>query len=201
MLILNDRKEGRGRRAAHPQGTPKHIGVTLGVIRKLLENVYVSYCAVMASIASPFPQKALSQAGPSFFCGGGFSALRAGFCCQLRMFFLGLRPGLFFEMFLFALRALFSLGLRPGPFLKTFLFALRALFFPGPAARAFSPFGHFASGGELFARPKSSSKTAPSGGPAGPWPHLRPSWGFPLPRPSARVAGHCENSERVSSAV
>gem|GEM_PF-6914549 len=32
------------------------------------------------------------------------------------MFFLGLRPGLFSETFLFALRALFSLGLRPGLF-------------------------------------------------------------------------------------
>ena len=64
----------------------------------------------------------------------------------------------------------FFLGLRPGLFL---------------------PSGHFASGGELFARPKSSSKTAPSGGPAGPWPHSQPSWGFPPPRPSARVAGHC----------
>jgi len=63
--------------------------------------------------------------------------------------------------------------------------------FMGHAARAFLPSGHFASGGELFARPKSSSKTAPSGGPAGPWPHLRPSWGFPPPRPSARVAGRC----------
>ena len=77
----------------------------------------------------------------------------------------------------------------PGLFLKRVLFALRALFFPGPAARAFSPFGHFASGGELFARPKSSSKTAPSGGPAGPSPHSQPSWGFSPPRPSARVAG------------
>ena len=75
--------------------------------------------------------------------------------------------------------------------MKCFLFALRALFFPGPAARAFFPSGHFASGGELFARPKSSSKTAPSGGPAGPSPHLQPSWGFPLPRPSARVAKRC----------
>jgi len=62
---------------------------------------------------------------------------------------------------------MFFLGLRPGPFFEMFLFALRALFSPGPAARAFSPSGHFASGGELFARPKSSSKTAPSGGPAG----------------------------------
>ena len=92
----------------------------------------------------------------------------------------------------------------PGHFLKCFslpsercslwacgpgFLALRALFSSGPAARAFLPSGHSASGGELFARPKSSSKTAPSGGPAGPWPHLRPSWGFPLPRPSARVAG------------
>ena len=42
----------------------------------------------------------------------------------------------------------------------------------GPAARAFSPSGHSASGGELFARPKSSSKTAPSGGPAGPFASL-----------------------------
>jgi len=39
--------------------------------------------------------------------------------------------------------------------------------FKGHAARAFLPSGHSASGGELFARPKSSSKTAPSGGPAG----------------------------------
>jgi len=81
-----------------------------------------------------------------------------------------MRPGLFLERVLFALRALFSLGLRPG---------------------LSRPLGHFASGGELFARPKSSSKTAPSGGPAGPWPHSQPSWGFPPPRPSARVAGHC----------
>ena len=83
------------------------------------------------------------------------------------------------------------MGLRPGPFLKRVLFALRALFSPGPAARAFFPSGHSASGGELFARPKSSSKTAPSGGPAGPWPHSQPSWGFPHLPPSARVAGHC----------
>ena len=27
--------------------------------------------------------------------------------------------------------------------------------------------------------------------PAGPWPHSQPSWGFPLPRPSARVAERC----------
>jgi len=75
--------------------------------------------------------------------------------------------------------------MRPG------FFRPPGVVFPGPAARAFFPSGHFASGGELFARPKSSSKTAPSGGPAGPWPHLRPSWGFPHLRPSARVAEHC----------
>jgi hypothetical protein len=141
-----------------------------------------------------------------------FALQKGGSPPSRRCFFLGLRPGPFFEMFLFALRALFSLGLRPGLFLEMFLFALRALFslglrpgpffghvslrpsgvvLSGPAARAFLPSGHFASGGELFARPKSPPKTAPSGGPAGPWPHLRPSWGFPLPRPSARVAGHC----------
>ena len=59
-------------------------------------------------------------------------------------------------------------AMRPGLFSETFLFALRALFSSGPAARAFLPSGHSASGGELFVRPKSSSKTAPSGGPAGP---------------------------------
>ena len=72
---------------------------------------------------------------------------------------------------------LFFLGLRPAlsrPPGVVFCWAMRpALFCPsdvalfGPAARAFSPSGHFASGGGLFARPKSPSKTAPSGGPAG----------------------------------
>ena len=48
--------------------------------------------------------------------------------------FMGLRPGPFFEMFLFALRAGFYLtenvfmGLRPGLFFEMFLFALRAAF-------------------------------------------------------------------------
>ena len=56
------------------------------------------------------------------------------------MFFLGLRPGLFLEMFLFTLRALLSLGLRPGPFFEkgffcppggVFSWAMRpGLFFP-----------------------------------------------------------------------
>jgi len=47
---------------------------------------------------------------------------------------MGLRPGPFFEMFLFALRAGFYLtenvfmGLRPGLFFEMFLFALRAAF-------------------------------------------------------------------------
>jgi|GEM_PF-1161046 len=59
--------------------------------------------------------------------------------------------------------------------------ALRALFSPGPAARAFLPSGHFASGGELFARPKSSSKTAPSGGPAGPLASLATLLGLSSP--------------------
>jgi len=72
-----------------------------------------------------------------------------------------MRPGPFFEMFLFALRALFFLGLRPA------LFRPPGVVLSGPAARAFSPSGHSASGGELFARPKSPPKTAPSGGPAG----------------------------------
>ena len=98
---------------------------------------------------------------------------------------MGLRPGPFLKRVLFALRALFSLGLRPA------LFRPSGVALSGPAARILSPSGHFASGGELFARPKSSSKMAPSGGPAGPSPHLQPSWGFPPPRPSARVAGHC----------
>ena len=69
--------------------------------------------------------------------------------------------------------------MRPGPFLKTFFSALPGgvylteTFFKGHAARAyflkcfFCPLGHSASGGGLFARPKSPSKTAPSGGPAG----------------------------------
>jgi len=57
--------------------------------------------------------------------------------------------------------------MRPGPFLERVFSAHWGGVFSGPAARAFSPFGHSASGGELFARPKSSSKTAPSGGPAG----------------------------------
>ena len=79
-----------------------------------------------------------------------------------------------------------------GPaFFKNISFRPSGVVLFGPAARAFSPFGRLASGGELFARPKSSSKTAPSGGPAGPSPHSQPSWGFPPPRPSARVAEHC----------
>ena len=68
-------------------------------------------------------------------------------------------------------------------------FALQALFFPGPAARAFSPFGHFASGGELFARPKSSSKTAPSGGPAGPLASLAPLLGLSSSAPTSEGCG------------
>jgi len=75
--------------------------------------------------------------------------------------------------------------MRPG------FFRPPGVVFPGPAAHAFFPSGRFASGGELFARPKSSSKTAPSGGPAGPWPHSQPSWGFPHLPPPARVAGRC----------
>ena len=48
-------------------------------------------------------------------CGPGFF-WKCFFSPSGRCSFLGLRPGPFFEMVLFALRALFSLGLRPGLF-------------------------------------------------------------------------------------
>jgi len=54
------------------------------------------------------------------------------------------------------------------PFQRYFFLPFRGGFFKlkrfsGPAARAFLPFGHFAFGGGLFARPKSPPKTAPCG--------------------------------------
>jgi len=86
------------------------------------------------------------------------------------MFFLGLRPGPFFEMFLFALRALFSLGLRPG---------------------LFSPPGILPPAGNFLLAQKVPQKRLPPVALRGFSPHSQPSWGFPHLSPSARVAGHC----------
>jgi len=105
--------------------------------------------------------------------------------------FLGLRPGPFFEMFLFALRALFSLGLRPGPFLEMFLFALRALFSLGLRPGLSRPPGVLPPAGNFLLAQKVPQKRLPPVALRGLWPHLRPSWSFPHLPPSARVAGHC----------
>ena len=76
----------------------------------------------------------------------------------------------------------------------------------GPAARAFLPFGRLASGGELFARPKSSSKTAPSGGPpvALRWPcgafaSLAPLLGLPSSAPISEGRGTLCKTRSVSA--
>jgi|GEM_PF-1920894 len=81
---------------------------------------------------------------------------------------MGLRPGPFLEMFLFALRALFSLGLRPGLSRPPGGVYLTENVFMGHAARAFLPSGQvFAFRRVTFflrAQKKSNQKkTAPCG--------------------------------------
>ena len=155
---------------------------------------------------------------------------------------MGLRPVPFFEMFLFALRALLSLGLRPGPFFGMFLFALRVLLSLGLRPGLFFPPGILPPAGNFLLAQKVPQKRLPPvalrglslhfrpppvlssiclhrGGPG--WcsaetsgastvpfvaaskhtPHLQPSWGFPLPRPSARVAERHSKTRSVSAAT
>ena len=91
------------------------------------------------------------------------------------------------------------MGLRPGPFLERVLFAHWGIVLSGPAARAFLPFGRLASGGELFARPKSSSKTAPSGGPAGPFASLATLLGLSSPASISEGRGTLCKTRSVSA--
>ena len=95
-------------------------------------------------------------------------------CSHFILIFLGLRPGLFFEMFLFTLRVLFFLGLRPG---------------------LFRPSGVLPPAGNFLLAQKVPQKRLPPVALRGFSPHSQPSWGFPPPRPSARVAGRCAKCE------
>jgi len=96
------------------------------------------------------------------------------------MFFWAMRPTLFLPSgrcslwacgpSFFSLRALFSLGLRPG---------------------LFRPSGILPPAGNFLLAQKVPPKRLPPVALRGFAPHSQPSWGFPLPRPSARVAGRC----------
>jgi len=103
--------------------------------------------------------------------GGGRQMLRP----FQRYFFWACGPGLFFKMVSFCppgrgFSEMFFLGLRP---------ALSR------------PPGILPPAGDFLLAQKVPPKRLPPVALRGFSPHLRPSWGFPLPRPSARVAGHC----------
>ena len=91
--------------------------------------------------------------------------------------------------------------MRPGPFLKWFFLPSGRCFFLGLRPGLSRPSGVLPPAGNFLLAQKVPQKRLPPVALRGFSLHSQPSWSFPHLPPSARVAGHCENSERVSSAI